>query len=1533
MFQSRKQEVDIVSELAVLLRRSGDKILSGESKLTLTTQSLSRLYVSFRRYSETSHQGEITNDRRRGRDRKQEEEHQRWRTNVQFLNDFISKTVSLKLTHGVQTMQEPVYLSRFRNIEVLELKKIPVHMLHGLQKLRGQLKVLIVARCLQNLEDLLETCGGDQSAPLSWPQLTSLYVSCNGLPRLDNSLRLLSAIEVIDLSHNQLYKTEGFLETLSEIIRVNLGYNCIDSLPSFANSAKLKIKTLILRNNNLDNLEGAEDLIFLEELDVSSNCLVDHSCLTVLSGLSKLNRLSLKGNPLSFHRSHRALTLQHVTDTAARNKFTLDGKDISPTERLLTQRRVMPASRRPSQEAHSIISGMDRPSTSLRIQQTYRFDDSDSIATSLKIGSPIRRKAGRRRSKPKNRLSSDERFIDVSTTDGDSSQENSRSGSPVRVIEGRSSIRDEVEVLRDHYGVNWLQVINANKDAAMKSKQSGIKVHTVEPRKRQVKIGRKSEPVDVDKKSESVHAEITDRNAELVVKTEDDIYLNDSTAGLPDNIPDGASSHHSDLEGDDDIEVLTSENEDSQTTVLQREISSGEIYSKVIDSPSEERTTLVTRQNSSHGAEWQRLEEEQEQYYGTESEPYIVTLPNQEETHLIVTVNQRYIIEKDLNGRVVEMLDLKCLEKITLSHNTLPQEQGEEEGRVTPMLRMKFDYVRKDRRERTYIMEDNDNAESFQALLQPCLDEKKLDRKLQGLLQCLKCSAQFDKSEATPSQLSLLQTLSKNNPTQDIPVKYGCPKCKSQLVVQMDTREKPSSHQTTPVGSLSSVSSLNNIMGGASNKRSPRSRSPVKVGNGSPLLGEPLISTAVVDIDSPVKQTLSQFEHDLHFHRDRTEDVITGSPVAKSTPLKDDSSERRISLSGKPSNGNLQEEPKPEHPLPSLVVMSRSDGFSRTEQDQRLHRMTKSSSNVASGQSVTTPTENKAFQRNCSWSDVNKALSNKTQQHRTSVDSDITILTNTSESSVAVISESSIETIPDPKVKVADKDQGQEQLECVFKQDLPLPMSSIALASLGAATEGVGATKKVNLNGIAEEQGEITPIGSPLSTSICSSMVSSVYENSLVTASEEDLNALVENTNVINQKAPMAMEDNNNGENDVSIYDNSYNNDSIYDNNVDNEHRTSSTQDTSDEVDNITNEFHTALTSQNQSEGPDQENSAEAQTTHGTSNGNHMETSDEGESSGSVLATMEDVDFTTVDHRLKLFLMMKILEDGEECQCSLQCDIVQYMSPEPVKGLVVFTTSKIIILKILDEYSSSDSVDTSLSCIENQPITELQYIDIGLGYQTLRFEFDTECSSYTFIIRDEKRCKSYISLITGIVQSTAFSHGSRLEGISKYNATTLDNLRSTIITCDLEEGEIIEEDDSYVLVRYLSCHRAVELDEDDIRPVGLAVTATDLCMLQENHQWPIPRLQAPLSDEVKGQQFTMLDKQKINYIATVEMCETDNTQLRFTFFSEESGEETCWQLAFPSTHSVQSLVSAIREPWESEFGVALDVTPVSFTED
>ena len=46
-----------------------------------------------------------------------------------------------------------------------------------------------------------------------------------------------------------------------------------------------------------------------------------------------------------------------------------------------------------------------------------------------------------------------------------------------------------------------------------------------------------------------------------------------------------------------------------------------------------------------------------------ESEPFIVFHPDEEnQSQMIITVAERYILEKDLNGELLETLDLKCLQ-------------------------------------------------------------------------------------------------------------------------------------------------------------------------------------------------------------------------------------------------------------------------------------------------------------------------------------------------------------------------------------------------------------------------------------------------------------------------------------------------------------------------------------------------------------------------------------------------------------------------------------------------------------------------------------------------------------------------------------------------------------------------------------------------------------------------------------------------------------------------------------------------------
>jgi Leucine-rich repeat (LRR) protein len=80
----------------------------------------------------------------------------------------------------------------------------------------------------------------------------------------------------------------------TELLHVNLAFNRLEEIPTFALRVRHQLQTLILRNNNLDNIDGIEELCELHELDLSQNCLSDHNKLYLLCYLHKLQNVSIK---------------------------------------------------------------------------------------------------------------------------------------------------------------------------------------------------------------------------------------------------------------------------------------------------------------------------------------------------------------------------------------------------------------------------------------------------------------------------------------------------------------------------------------------------------------------------------------------------------------------------------------------------------------------------------------------------------------------------------------------------------------------------------------------------------------------------------------------------------------------------------------------------------------------------------------------------------------------------------------------------------------------------------------------------------------------------------------------------------------------------------------------------------------------------------------------------------------------------------------------------------------------------------------
>uniref|UniRef100_A0A672KNF0 Serine/threonine-protein kinase 11-interacting protein n=1 Tax=Sinocyclocheilus grahami TaxID=75366 RepID=A0A672KNF0_SINGR len=311
MSSTRACQSTVVHRLATLLRNNGDSVLDGSSTLTLQVGCLQHLTQLFEQHllSRTYQHGFLALPSHPADTASLLE--------VQFLFDMLQKTVSLKLVNppGVK-VQYVVKIFPFKSLKQLELKRIPPHYLEGLRGVYSQLEVFTCSKGVSSLEELLSLCGGDLSSALPWLELHTLNFSYNSISRLDESLSLLNVLKWLDLSHNKIQDCVEFLKPLTELEHLNLAYNNLQRAPVLGLSAQAKLTTLILRNNELETIDGVEQLSSLQSLDLAYNLLMEHSQLAPLSLLHNLNTLTLEGNPLYFQKTHRVSTIHHLSPQA-----------------------------------------------------------------------------------------------------------------------------------------------------------------------------------------------------------------------------------------------------------------------------------------------------------------------------------------------------------------------------------------------------------------------------------------------------------------------------------------------------------------------------------------------------------------------------------------------------------------------------------------------------------------------------------------------------------------------------------------------------------------------------------------------------------------------------------------------------------------------------------------------------------------------------------------------------------------------------------------------------------------------------------------------------------------------------------------------------------------------------------------------------------------------------------------------------------------------------------------------------------------
>ncbi|XP_066179003.1 serine/threonine-protein kinase 11-interacting protein [Sylvia atricapilla] len=428
----------LVRGLARLLQDAGDLVLDGSSTLTLLTSTLQHLTQVFEQHlgSRNQNRGFVALPSHPAETAAI--------LQAQFLFDVLQKTHSLKLVHVPNcVLQSAVKIFPFKSLRHLELRSVPPHCLRGLRFVYSQLESLTCCKCISTLEEIISACGGDLSCALPWLELQTVNFSYNSITALDDSLQLLNALRVLDLSHNKIQDCEHYLTTLTELEYLNLAYNFLSKVPNLGIFSRSKLVTLILRNNELDSINGVEQLVNLQHLDVAYNLLLEHAQLAPLSSLHCLKKLHLEGNPIWFHQNHRSAALVHVSPRAVFSNFFLDGEPLSSSDLMHLPRLVQSV----SQSIHTSTSektALDR--SALESSCAADFSDSQSPSENVAVRVPRKKNKG----KVKVRRAS------ISEPSDTEHEPQALSLSAGLVLEHQKEMK-RLASFRDRFGADWLQ--------------------------------------------------------------------------------------------------------------------------------------------------------------------------------------------------------------------------------------------------------------------------------------------------------------------------------------------------------------------------------------------------------------------------------------------------------------------------------------------------------------------------------------------------------------------------------------------------------------------------------------------------------------------------------------------------------------------------------------------------------------------------------------------------------------------------------------------------------------------------------------------------------------------------------------------------------------------------------------------------------------------------------------------------------------------------------------------------------------------
>lgn len=391
---------------------------------------------------------------------------------LQLLHDFVQKTTLLKLNYFPTDhyFEGAIDICKFRALRRLEVHKINICQVVGIQALRAQLQHLICIKSISNVEDIITHCGGDNSNGFVWNELQSADFSYNNLRAVDTALEFAQHLQYLNLRHNKLTSVRA-IKWLPHLKTLDLSYNCLTHLPQFHVEACKRLQMLNISNNYVEELLDMTKLDALTTMDLSDNCLLEHTQLLPLSVLMTLTTLNLQGNPLACHPKHRLATAQYLHKNTATVKFVLDFEPLSKAEKALTGSQQL---RFVGTMSHRLVSSyvsinssrasINTPASSVgsQLSLSVRGKDSSSEAEQAPADLQISKKRTKKQRTVEIAEHGEETAIEAITTVAAPEANSLLQERPQETTDGSHlETKKQIETLRLKYGNEWLQSGNA----------------------------------------------------------------------------------------------------------------------------------------------------------------------------------------------------------------------------------------------------------------------------------------------------------------------------------------------------------------------------------------------------------------------------------------------------------------------------------------------------------------------------------------------------------------------------------------------------------------------------------------------------------------------------------------------------------------------------------------------------------------------------------------------------------------------------------------------------------------------------------------------------------------------------------------------------------------------------------------------------------------------------------------------------------------------------------------------------------------